>query len=104
MEIIEDDDCIHDFVWEDDGEYMVRLTITDGESDTDTIEDIFTILNRPPEIIVEASAYSIPVLSSVTFEVTHREDMDTNNPISPVDRSEERRVGKECRSRWSPYH
>ena len=23
--------------------------------------------------------------------------------ISP-DRSEERRVGKECRSRWSPYH
>ena len=22
----------------------------------------------------------------------------------PVVRSEERRVGKECRSRWSPYH
>src|SRR5476649_2480433 len=22
----------------------------------------------------------------------------------PVTRSEERRVGKECRSRWSPYH
>src|SRR3712207_7065103 len=24
--------------------------------------------------------------------------------IQPLDRSEERRVGKECRSRWSPYH
>ena len=24
--------------------------------------------------------------------------------LSGVDRSEERRVGKECRSRWSPYH
>ena len=24
--------------------------------------------------------------------------------ISPWLRSEERRVGKECRSRWSPYH
>ena len=24
--------------------------------------------------------------------------------IKPEDRSEERRVGKECRSRWSPYH
>ena len=24
--------------------------------------------------------------------------------IHPEDRSEERRVGKECRSRWSPYH
>ena len=22
----------------------------------------------------------------------------------PLHRSEERRVGKECRSRWSPYH
>src|SRR3712207_9425744 len=22
----------------------------------------------------------------------------------PLERSEERRVGKECRSRWSPYH
>ena len=26
--------------------------------------------------------------------------MDTKKP----NRSEERRVGKECRSRWSPYH
>src|SRR5687767_15744263 len=25
-------------------------------------------------------------------------------PFSAVLRSEERRVGKECRSRWSPYH
>ena len=24
--------------------------------------------------------------------------------ITKLDRSEERRVGKECRSRWSPYH
>src|SRR2546426_846128 len=25
-------------------------------------------------------------------------------PADPTTRSEERRVGKECRSRWSPYH
>src|SRR3712207_9115945 len=24
--------------------------------------------------------------------------------LQPIPRSEERRVGKECRSRWSPYH
>src|SRR5689334_24137258 len=24
--------------------------------------------------------------------------------LAAIDRSEERRVGKECRSRWSPYH
>ena len=36
---------------------------------------------------------------------------DTNNASTNADvsaetenRSEERRVGKECRSRWSPYH
>ena len=27
-----------------------------------------------------------------------------SNDLKPVERSEERRVGKECRSRWSPYH
>ena len=28
---------------------------------------------------------------------------DSNRELF-VERSEERRVGKECRSRWSPYH
>ena len=28
----------------------------------------------------------------------------TNNTLVASFRSEERRVGKECRSRWSPYH
>ena len=27
-----------------------------------------------------------------------------NSPVGMMIRSEERRVGKECRSRWSPYH
>ena len=27
-----------------------------------------------------------------------------NDTLTANDRSEERRVGKECRSRWSPYH
>ena len=28
----------------------------------------------------------------------------SNNKLLTGPRSEERRVGKECRSRWSPYH
>ena len=28
----------------------------------------------------------------------------TENTSTNISRSEERRVGKECRSRWSPYH
>ena len=35
-----------------------------------------------------------------TFEISSEEDMK----VRVVKRSEERRVGKECRSRWSPYH
>ena len=29
---------------------------------------------------------------------------ETAQPLWASARSEERRVGKECRSRWSPYH
>ena len=36
-----------------------------------------------------------------TFEVSERAAREGRNPQT---RSEERRVGKECRSRWSPYH
>src|SRR3712207_7129918 len=42
--------------------------------------------------------------------VTHDEDdrmPQKDDPLPPEQaalRSEERRVGKECRSRWSPYH
>ena len=36
------------------------------------------------------------------FEIT---DMSIKETIArDAERSEERRVGKECRSRWSPYH
>ena len=31
-------------------------------------------------------------------------DVGVTIPVKKIDRSEERRVGKECRSRWSPYH
>ena len=30
--------------------------------------------------------------------------MAVSSAIREINRSEERRVGKECRSRWSPYH
>ena len=31
-------------------------------------------------------------------------DSETRSIYTELTRSEERRVGKECRSRWSPYH
>src|SRR2546426_5843709 len=49
------------------------------------------------EPVAGASAY-FPYVSEdgVSFDLAASEAVST--------RSEERRVGKECRSRWSPYH
>ena len=39
------------------------------------------------------------------YENVTPEEASIIEPVScVVHRSEERRVGKECRSRWSPYH
>ena len=46
------------------------------------------------------------------FDINHSEIfcdppprvMEIKTKINKWNRSEERRVGKECRSRWSPYH
>ena len=50
------------------------------------------------------------VLATLTACTGHIENRDKNcsydyllHPAISI-RSEERRVGKECRSRWSPYH
>ena len=39
-----------------------------------------------------------------TVTVSPNLDLRTPGADFEDDRSEERRVGKECRSRWSPYH
>src|ERR1051326_741389 len=48
------------------------------------------------------SRFVVPVLglSASTLQLWH----PLHTVIASVTRSEERRVGKECRSRWSPYH
>ena len=39
-----------------------------------------------------------------TGDGIHVASIGFNSPDDAHRRSEERRVGKECRSRWSPYH
>ena len=42
------------------------------------------------------------------LELLHEREYNASELLAEMDfgqsRSEERRVGKECRSRWSPYH
>src|ERR1039457_6139398 len=48
-----------------------------------------------------------PRCTCETAAILHQAAIEAGAPegiVQCVDRSEERRVGKECRSRWSPYH
>ena len=45
-----------------------------------------------------------PVSTSVVLGLAREFGLDVTELGSGDTRSEERRVGKECRSRWSPYH
>ena len=80
-----EEDCELEWSWGDDGNYSISLVITDEENDQSSTQTSIIVLNRPPEITLEADYESIPVLSEVTFEITERNDLDTQNPNSPVD-------------------
>src|SRR2546429_10012085 len=55
---------------------------------------------------------AMPILHAIVKELkkypdsefVEVDDHDQHIRVRTHDRSEERRVGKECRSRWSPYH
>src|SRR3712207_7690115 len=51
-----------------------------------------------PQIQFEMTPEGVREFAKITRENVGRQLAIT------LDRSEERRVGKECRSRWSPYH
>ena len=58
-------------------------------------------MNEEVKIVMEATGiYHLPV---ATYLKEHGLFVSAINPYELL-RSEERRVGKECRSRWSPYH
>src|SRR3712207_9058911 len=48
--------------------------------------------------------YVVNYTNAATLITEDFEDVGATGLFSGWDRSEERRVGKECRSRWSPYH
>ena len=81
----EEEDCIYEYVWDDDGIFTVNMVVTDGENDFHSVSSDITVLNRNPEIILEAESETIPVLSPITFEITDRIDLDTQTPNAPVD-------------------
>ena len=59
-----------------------------------------------PRSVIEAIelAGKVQDLSYVDINYPYFGGEFSNEQIKKALRSEERRVGKECRSRWSPYH
>ena len=55
-------------------------------------------------ITVEQIRKDICVLERLLLEKSEDSEKNHLEEIQVHERSEERRVGKECRSRWSPYH
>ena len=74
-----------------------------------------SLLHTYPKIYaqIQDNRYGVGVNWNKTFLIANGDTLNASfDPtsqrifynLSENDRSEERRVGKECRSRWSPYH
>ena len=81
------------------------LTVIKGEIDSNTI--IAGDLNIPLSPMERSSKMKINKETQALNDTLNKMDLiDIYRTFHPktTERSEERRVGKECRSRWSPYH
>ena len=89
------------------------LTLTGTDGKTTTVGMLSAILGAQGLTAPAVGNIGTPVIEAVlagsadalTVELSSFQ-LHTTRTLSPLarSRSEERRVGKECRSRWSPYH
>src|SRR3712207_9479444 len=88
-------------------------SMLEGQSIYDTGVDLvnlspplWTVLISPLGLLEPITAYRVFVLVSLAVVVGYLAWTVEELRLRPgwTVRSEERRVGKECRSRWSPYH
>ena len=70
----------------------------------DLEEKILALLRREDIAAERVSLSSRHTLTFPELTIDGRSQQAFQNGTALALRSEERRVGKECRSRWSPYH
>jgi len=76
-------------------------------SDGSVISGYTTIINKwakHPNAAKLAREYILSDAGQINLAKGNARPIRAEHLTLPADRSEERRVGKECRSRWSPYH
>ena len=75
-----------------EGAYRLQKQFCGNHIDLCTIvNDLVRVIERARDAYYDAVDAQSPMFDAEYDRLYHR-------------RSEERRVGKECRSRWSPYH
>src|SRR5256886_17464045 len=84
------------------------VTGSQGELSLERIEPIVHAIatlqtNRRQVVLVSSGAVGLG-RGWLGLHSARLKDMATKQACAAVGQSEERRVGKECRSRWSPYH
>src|SRR5258706_15493968 len=94
-----------------DGPHTLTALVTDNAGNTTTQQLVVTIDHtNPGETALALAAGSdsghsaSDDLTNVQMPTIQGTATDANGVYSVALRSEERRAGKECRSRWSPYH
>src|SRR2546425_11378181 len=95
--------------WSPDGMRLAYLSDADGKQqlfvrwmDTGQTARITNLEQAPDAIAWSPDGKMLAFSALVLGKGPHIADLPA--PPSGAKRSEERRVGKECRSRWSPYH
>ena len=78
-------DCMLEGSWEDDGNYVVNLTVVDDEDDVTRTSVLVIVNNRPAVVNLASSATSVMVGQPVTFNAYDHSDMDTVTPEAPID-------------------
>ena len=73
----------------------IRNLSTGTKKSSGSIMDALMLLESTSDKMTESITTILKLIS---------ETLDTIKLVNGSVRSEERRVGKECRSRWSPYH
>src|SRR2546430_10131016 len=87
--------------WDDEAVGATSLAETLADGRTHVTQDAEAVIAFPEiEVIVEATGVPGAGIRHALSAIAHGKHIVMVN----VERSEERRVGKECRSRWSPYH
>ena len=98
-----------------------EIKLSPREIKVSILYDLARKINTTPSLYLETGAIHGTVLCDYSGPLVYMEDVGRHNAVDKISgwmlnndvvgedkilytRSEERRVGKECRSRWSPYH